>query len=599
MNRKYFYFFTFLLFCLFCPSPARAQMVSDIKVFAVQEYDSLKVAAGGYSGGDKDLDFRKGRGGGYVFVLSKQSTDTASYITGVKVETKTEYGMKFNEGGKTYYPVPFFQAASHKDKDYRGGLNGRNYSIYGGAYTGQPHVYFSRTNHQDFNEKVLKDIYVTSSMPNLSSNQTYSGGHAGGGRYFVYTWHTHEPQYKPYITDAAPTGDINNHVKYCDRDQCGITKIEPHHFAQHYNGIDTWGQLPATDKKCADYHFKKCTECGQIVYEAHSWAAITSDWKSHNKRCLICDYVIQADHENFGKQKIPVDENYHMIFCDCGFLMKLRHDYSDSRFVERQDCEHTVVRYSCRQCRNQAYFEEPGVGHDYDEFGICRRDNCQHPYERPGVEPLDTLKPDGDSVFVVKTFGNLYWIADYVNNRRPKTNIRLANDLYAEDYMRLPWIPIGTTDSTAFKGTFNGDGHFISMLQTEEPVAGCGYRGLFGAIAEGATVKDLMVAGCNIRGWDYVGAIAGVNKGTIDNCHVAFSIMSTIGSGMNLGGICGMNKGTISRCSTEDNVWVGGVRDYAGGICGTNDGGNLTGNESAAICGSGSDAVLPEAASNN
>jgi len=78
---------------------------------------------------------------------------------------------------------------------------------------------------------------------------------------------------------------------------------------------------------------------------------------------------------------------------------------------------------------------------------------------------------------------------------------------------------------------------------------------------------------------------------------VLFSVMNSISSGMNLGGICGLNKGTIRSCTTENSVWVGGVRDYAGGICGTNAGGNLSGNVSQAICGSGSDAVLPETAS--
>jgi hypothetical protein len=41
------------------------------------------------------------------------------------------------------------------------------------------------------------------------------------------------------------------------------------------------------------------------------------------------------------------------------------------------------------------------------------------------------------------------------------------------------------------------------------------------------------------------------------------------------------------------------VRDYAGGICGTNAGGRLQGNVTKAICGSGSDAELPESASEN
>ena len=51
----------------FLTSPASAQLVTEIKVFAVQEFDKLESA--GYTGAEKDLDFRKGRGGGYVFTL--------------------------------------------------------------------------------------------------------------------------------------------------------------------------------------------------------------------------------------------------------------------------------------------------------------------------------------------------------------------------------------------------------------------------------------------------------------------------------------------------------------------------------------------------
>ena len=99
-----------------------------------------------------------------------------------------------------------------------------------------------------------------------------------------------------------------------------------------------------------------------------------------------------------------------------------------------------------------------------------------------------------------------------------------------------------------------------------------------------------------MRGWNNIGTVAGVNAGTIASCHVAFTLVSSIGTGMNLGGICGLNKGTITGCTTENSVWIGGVRDYAGGICGSNSGGSLSGNVTQAICGSGSDALLPEAA---
>ncbi len=575
----------------FLISSAGAQgMVTEIKVVAVQEFADLAAQASGYSGdGDAYLDFRKGRGGGCVFAIFKNSTDTAQYITDVAVEIRDNYGEEFTSGGKKFTPVPFYQEEKkHKDGTYRGGLNGRNYSIFGGAYEKQAHVYVSRTGNNDFSKKVLRSAKVTTSKPkDLTANQTYSGGHAGGGRYFVFTWHNHESKYEA-------TGDITVHKHYCDRDQCGLTKIEPHHFPQLYDGIDTWMQFPKTDKLSAEKHYKKCLDCGQIVSESHKWASYSSDWGSHNQRCLVCDFVIKANHVNFGKQKIPVDDFYHMIYCDCGFFQKLRHEYGDVRTEKNRNCETVVMEYTCKQCYHRAYFEEPGEGHDYDQYGICRRKSCLHPYEKPAVEPLAGTS---DSVYVVKSFGNLYWIADYVNNRRPKTNVRLANDLIADDFMRQSWLPIGATDSTAFQGTFDGGGHVITTLQTEEPVAGCGYRGLFGTIGKDATVQDVTLVACNMRGWNNVGAVAGVNQGTIKGCHVLFSIMSSIGNAMNLGGICGLNKGTITGCVTESNVWVGGVRDYAGGICGTNDGGSLSGNTSAAICGSGSDAILPETAS--
>lgn len=594
MRRLFIFYILYFIF-----STAGAQgLLTDIKVVAIQEFKDLDGQAKGYSGtGDKDLDFRKGRGGGYVFVVFKNSPDTAKYITDLKVQTRTAYGIEFDEGGKKYTPVPFFQADERKDEKYRGGLNGRNYSIYGGDYTGQPHIYVSRTGHQDFSKKLIKDAYVTTTKPkNLRSDQTYTGGHAGGGRYIVYSWHTHEPKYRPKTSEEAPDGDIDIHIKYCDRDQCGIEMEEEHHFAQLvFEGVDTWMQLDKTDAKAGKSHYKKCKDCGQIVYDDHKWATYVSDSTGHSKMCLICDYVADADHKNFGKEHLPVDENYHIIYCDdCGFMKKLRHDFSDNRFIVSQDCEQTVSKYTCKQCFHEAYFEEPGVGHDYDAYGICTRSNCLHPYKQPDVEFQGK-----DSVFVVKSYGNLYWVADYVNNRRPKTNIRLANDLIAEGFMQLPWRPIGATDSTAFQGTFDGGGHIISMLQTEKPVAGCGYRGLFGVVGKNATVQNVSISGCKMRGWDYIGAVAGVNEGTIKDCHVTFSVMSTIDSGKNLGGICGLNKktGTITGCTTGGDVWVGSVRDYAGGICGTNDGGTLIGNVSLAICGSGSDAILPDVAS--
>ncbi len=538
--------------------------VTEIKVVAVQKKDSLAPEANGYHGaGDFDLDFRKGRGGGYVFAVFKSGTNPKEYITDVKVtaDRKDAYGKEFNEGKKDYIPAPYYQAQSHLDKTYYGGLNGRNYSIYGGAYPKQDHVYYSHTGNQDFNQRVLKWAEVRSSKPTAGKNQTVSGGHAGGGRYFLFTWHNHKSQYR-----KLPNGSILEHEHYCSLDDCKLTIQEPHHFEQAY-GHDAWMQYTEKTGKIDpdSVHYKKCKECGKEVTEKHKWATYSADWGNHNQRCLVCDYVIKAQHKNFGKEKLPVDDYYHMIYCgDCQFIKKLPHSL-ERREVVRQDCENTLVKYTCSQCYHVVYFNEPGTGHSYDDNGFCTNKKCLHPYERPAVEYSGS-----DSTYVVRTFGNLYWIADYVNNRRPKTHFRLDNDLIAEDFVKVPWQPIGDTDSTSFEGTFDGGGHVITMLQTEEPVAGCGYRGLFGAIGKDGVVKNVGMAACNMRGWDYIGAIAGVNSGTIDSCHVIFSVMSSIDMGKNLG---------------------------AGGICGTNAKGTLTGNVFEAICGSGSDATLPEAAS--
>ena len=589
--------------CFFLICPAGAQgMVTEIKVIALNYEEEIADQRNGYNGADNtDLDFRKGRGGGYVFALSKNAPDTSKYITDVIVtaDRGAWYGQPFEKGGKKYTPAVFYQEfGEHYKEDYKGGLNGRNWGIYGGPYPEQAHVYVSRTGHLDFDKKVLREAYVTTTKPeNLNKDQTWTGGHGGGKRYFVFRWHTHsEKQFRPIIDDKNPDGNIQEHIRYCDIDQCGIERKEPHRFPKLYDkGSDTWMIVQKTgtqkDTLVANYHYKQCSDCKQIVYEPHKWATYTSDWKQHNKRCLVCDYVIEQNHADFGKQKLPVDDYYHMIYCKCGFIKKLRHNYSDDHTTKKEDCEHSIIEYTCKQCFHQALFEMDGLGHQYNEYGMCIRKGCLHPYEMPGTERTADGK---DSIFVVKNFGHLYWISDYVNNRRSKTNVRLDNDLIADSIIARAWRPIGATDSAAYRGTFDGGGHVITMLQTEAPVAGTCYRGLFGAIGKQGTVKNVILAACNIRGWDHIGGVAGVNEGTIDKCHVAFSILSTIGTGKNLGGICGLNKGTISNCITDKDVWVGGVRDYAGGICGTNAGGTLSNNQFEAICGSGSDSQLQE-----
>ena len=140
---------------------------------------------------------------------------------------------------------------------------------------------------------------------------------------------------------------------------------------------------------------------------------------------------------------------------------------------------------------------------------------------------------------------------------------------------------VGDPHNVGFLGTYDGGGKLITgldiidvMARRSEHSIGKGngnkdrkedYVGLFGAIAQGSTVKnvtfvsDLEKTGGslresrNITGGDYVGALAGRNYGTIDSCVVAgFDV-----SGENyVGGFVGRNKGTITNCSAGNGYFA-------------------------------------------
>jgi hypothetical protein len=112
------------------------------------------------------------------------------------------------------------------------------------------------------------------------------------------------------------------------------------------------------------------------------------------------------------------------------------------------------------------------------------------------------------------------------------------------------WTPIGT-NATPFTGTFDGCGHTVT-LTINTSVYG---TGLFGVIGAGGMVENVHVA-CTISAGDFTGAIAGINKGTIENCCASGTITGTIDP---VGGLVGQNGifangGTIIDCYSTANV---------------------------------------------
>ena len=133
--------------------------------------------------------------------------------------------------------------------------------------------------------------------------------------------------------------------------------------------------------------------------------------------------------------------------------------------------------------------------------------------------------------------------------------------------------PIGT-ESTPFTGVFNGNGKKITSLTitAEEDV------GMFG-VSEG-TIKNVTVESCTISSSKgRVGAIAGRNRGVIENCKVLDGTVDANGGitikdeggeriESRVGGICGenYNNGVIKSCTNSADIT--GTYLGVGGICG-------------------------------
>ena len=149
------------------------------------------------------------------------------------------------------------------------------------------------------------------------------------------------------------------------------------------------------------------------------------------------------------------------------------------------------------------------------------------------------------------------------------TSCTLAADL---DLTDTEWTPIGDYDNP-YTGTFDGAGHTLTELAINQSEAND--IGLFGAIGKGGTVKNLKLTSVAIKGNNDVGAIAGINLGTIENCSAASSVTGS----MYVGGIAGVNDGIITNCSAASSV-TGSM--YVGGIVGLLRSGSITNCHSSA-----------------
>jgi len=132
------------------------------------------------------------------------------------------------------------------------------------------------------------------------------------------------------------------------------------------------------------------------------------------------------------------------------------------------------------------------------------------------------------------------------------------------------WTPLGGLGSSVnnrYKGTFDGNGHYIS--------------GLYASYSDGhyiafisrmyGTVKNLVIKNSYFSGYDFASAVCGYSQGTIENCRVESSV-SVYGKDQPVGGICARGYGTIKNCVSfatvkSDFYNVGAIVGQRGDDC--------------------------------
>lgn len=180
-------------------------------------------------------------------------------------------------------------------------------------------------------------------------------------------------------------------------------------------------------------------------------------------------------------------------------------------------------------------------------------------------------KTNGFMYIWVDGADQLQGIQDFVNKDSDAAyyNYALKSDIDASVLKKYKAIG----GDTGYQGTFDGRGHAIIGLTAGGSDAA--NTGVFSTVGEPGAVKNLSVLAGNFTGKDNVGAIAGVNKGTISDIT---TYGNTVTSDGHAGGLVGTNEKIIKDSTSVSNVIANSQEAMAGGIAGLNDEGAVIDN---------------------
>ena len=135
-----------------------------------------------------------------------------------------------------------------------------------------------------------------------------------------------------------------------------------------------------------------------------------------------------------------------------------------------------------------------------------------------------------------------------------------------EEYGGQGWLPIGNSESAAFKGILDGNGKTITGLWINR--GSTDYVGLFG-YTSGATIKNLTIVANTIVGKDNVGVLSGYGD---NSTYTDVNITTTkIQGASNVGGLVGNTGDYMILSNNTISAVINATGDYVGGLIGKND----------------------------
>ncbi len=187
---------------------------------------------------------------------------------------------------------------------------------------------------------------------------------------------------------------------------------------------------------------------------------------------------------------------------------------------------------------------------------------------------------DGSSgnPYQIATLNNLNWIAQ--NSGSWGNYFTQTADIDASTsstwQLGAGFSPIGNA-TTKFTGNYDGNGYKVMNLSVNRPSTD--YIGLFGLVDGSGVINSLGVTGANVSGHEGVGALVGMNYGTVNDCYATGSTITV--SYMCAGVLVGWNEqdwpanpslypATITRCYSEGSI--SGDLTAVGGLVGWNNG---------------------------